>query len=143
MTLSNQVHQDINIQPINNYNFLLILLYITLLGWGQIKHPGDMVSILQQGMLPVVTNKKCYEKNKHLIGVPITDAMICGGDDNSKTSGCHGDSGGPYVCRINGKWELHGVVSHGSGDCDAKKSYTVFARVNHFKDWIQENTATQ
>jgi len=114
--------------------------YIT--GWGQIKHPGDMVSLLQQGMLPVVSNKKCYERNKHSINVPITDAMICGGD-NTRTSGCHGDSGGPYVCKINGRWELHGAVSHGSGSCTAKDAYTVFSRVYHFKDWIQKNIASQ
>merc|ERR1719495_924978 len=27
-------------------------------------------------------------------------------------SGCHGDSGGPFVCKIGGRWESHGAVSH-------------------------------
>lgn len=102
-----------------------------------------MMSLLQQGMLPVVSSKKCNALNEKSLGIKITDAMICGGDVNSKIGSCHGDSGGPYVCKINGKWELHGAVSHGSGDCDSKKAYSVFSRVNHFKEWIQENVATQ
>merc|ERR1712002_1328155 len=50
--------------------------YIT--GWGKTHHPGTMTQFLQQGLLPVVTNEVCYEKNKHRIPIPITDAMICG-----------------------------------------------------------------
>ena len=63
--------------------------------------------------------------------------MICAGyGGSSRLSGCHGDSGGPFVCNIGGKWELHGAVSWGSGTCDSKKSYTVFARVSEFRNWI-------
>ena len=95
-----------------------------------------MTTILQQGRIPVVSKAACYAKNRHEIPIPITDAMICAGR-GWKISGCHGDSGGPFVCRIGGRWELHGAVSHGSGECKASSTYTVFSRVNHFKDWIQ------
>merc|ERR1712226_1127203 len=77
--------------------------YIT--GWGKTHHPGHMTDVLQQGLLPVVSNKACYEKNKHRINIPVTDAMICGGSGGTdRISGCHGDSGGPFVCNIGGKW---------------------------------------
>ena len=67
--------------------------------------------------------------------------MICGGDEGNTTlSGCHGDSGGPFVCEVNGKWELHGAVSWGSGICDSKQAYTVFARITKYLDWIKTNT---
>jgi len=112
--------------------------YIT--GWGKMKHPGNMVRYLQQAEMPVVDNKVCNKKNKASIGIPVTDAMICSGDGGeSRRSGCHGDSGGPFVCNIGGRWELHGAVSHGSSRCASTESYTVFARVNHFKKWILEN----
>jgi len=114
--------------------------YIT--GWGKTHHPGSMVRYLQQGVLPVVSNKVCHEKNKEVIPIPVTDAMVCGGSGGSlRTSGCHGDSGGPFVCEINGVWELHGSVSYGSPRCKSTETYTVFSRTNHFKSWIQETMA--
>jgi len=110
--------------------------YIT--GWGKIRHPGSMHSYLQQAKMTVPSNSVCNAKNYPAIRIKITDRMICGGGPKgSKISGCHGDSGGPFVCKINGKWELHGDVSHGSGSCDSSKTYTVFARTMYFKTWIE------
>lgn len=111
--------------------------YIT--GWGKIRHPGSMHTVLQQAMLPVVTNAVCHAYNFPKIGIRVTDAMICGGDGGkSLKSGCHGDSGGPFVCKVNGVWELHGDVSHGSSRCASRDSYSVFARTYHFVDWIKD-----
>jgi len=112
--------------------------YIT--GWGKTHHPGTMTRFLQQGLLPVVSNEDCYKKNHVRIPIPITDAMICGGSGGTeRTSGCHGDSGGPFVCKVNGVWELHGSVSHGSPVCKSTETYTVFSRTFHFLDWIKKN----
>jgi len=112
--------------------------YIT--GWGKTYHPGMMHPTLQQAKMPIVSNKVCYAKNKKFIPVPITSRMVCSGDGgHSRRSGCHGDSGGPFVCNINGRWELHGAVSHGSPRCKSTETYTVFARVYYFKQWIQTN----
>jgi len=109
-------------------------------GFGKIKHPGRMTRFLQQAILPVVSNKVCYQKNKDIIDIPVTDGMLCGGSGGTNIkSGCHGDSGGPYVCQVNGKWELHGSVSYGSPECKADQTYTVFARTYHFLDWIKNN----
>jgi len=109
--------------------------YIT--GWGKIQHPGHMHTILQQGKLSVVSNKVCNAKNWRSLHIKVTESMICGGDGGkTRLSGCHGDSGGPFVCNINGRWELHGAVSHGPATCDSRLGYSVFARVNHFKGWI-------
>jgi len=64
--------------------------------------------------------------------------MICGGSGGTeRISGCHGDSGGPFVCYYKGKWELHGSVSHGSPVCKSTETYTVFSRTMHFKEWIK------
>jgi len=114
--------------------------YIT--GWGKTHHPGSMVRFLQQGVLPVVSNEVCYQKNHKIIPIPITKAMICGGSGGTvTTSGCHGDSGGPFVCQVDGKWELHGSVSHGSPRCKSTETYTVFSRTHTFLSWIQETLA--
>jgi len=109
--------------------------YIT--GWGKIKHPGNMHHTLQQGRLAIPSKDTCNAKN---FGA-ITKSMMCGGDGGeTKLSGCHGDSGGPLVCNVNGKWELHGAVSWGSGNCDSKQLYTVFSKVLTNMNWILSKT---
>ena len=56
--------------------------------------------------------------------------MVCSGSGGkSRTTGCHGDGGGPFVCLIGGRWELYGTVSYGSNDCQSIKAYTVSASV--------------
>lgn len=101
-----------------------------------------MTQVLQQGLLPIVSRKQCFERNHHLIPIPISPDMICAGSGGSdRISGCHGDSGGPFVCHLNGKWELHGDVSHGSPRCDSRETYNVFCRTNYLKNWIREKMA--
>ena len=71
----------------------------------------------------------------------ITDKMICAGVEGEPLSGCHGDSGGPYVCQSSsGNWFLQGAVSWGSPRCAASERYTVFARVAQFRNWIRQHT---
>jgi len=114
--------------------------YIT--GWGKTHHPGSMTTVLQQGLLPVVSNYRCDAKNYRSLGIHVTEDMVCGGSGGTdRISGCHGDSGGPFVCQFNGKWELHGSVSHGSPRCRSTDSYTVFSRTMHFKEWIKQQMA--
>ena len=92
-----------------------------------------------QALLPVVDLITCNAQNVASTGISITDAMICGGSGDER-GGCQGDSGGPYVCVDGiGRWVLHGAVSWGSRTCNARHTYTVFARIAHFLDWIQEN----
>merc|ERR1711925_6698 len=57
-----------------------------------------------------------------------------------RISGCRGDSGGPYVCNINNRWELHGAVSWGESTCSSSY-YSVFANIYFFKDWIKNTIA--
>jgi len=116
--------------------------YIT--GWGKTRHPGSMTSILQQGALKIVDRRTCESHNRRG-GIPIkvTQAMVCAGSGgSSRTSGCHGDSGGPFVCENGGKWYLTGAVSYGSGTCESSKSYTVFANIAYFSSWIQGNMSS-
>jgi len=107
-------------------------------GFGKIKHPGNMHTHLQKAHMPPVDSKVCHARNFPNIRIPITDAMLCAGEGGvNPISGCHGDSGGPYVCEINGRWELHGAVSHGSPRCSSRETYTVFAKVAYFRQWIE------
>ena len=70
--------------------------------------------------------------------------MLCAGyGPGNPTGGCHGDSGGPFVCQTggNGSWQLHGAVSWGSSECDTNGAYTVFARVTKFSEWLNKTMA--
>lgn len=51
-----------------------------------------------------------------------------------------GDSGGPLNCAgSDGAWEVHGIVSFGSGlSCNYSKKPTVFTRVSGYIDWISK-----
>jgi len=112
--------------------------YIT--GWGKIRHPGYSTNILQQLALTIQEKSKCAAKNNKY--ARITDQMLCAANTDvaANQSGCHGDSGGPFVCQnSNGSWTLHGAVSWGSPRCDIKDAYTVFARVGQFRNWIEQN----
>jgi len=110
-------------------------------GWGKISAKGSMHHVLQQAPMPIVSADKCSALNKNT-GIQITDRMLCAGyGPGNKISGCHGDSGGPLVCmnKQTHQWFLQGAVSWGSGSCDSKEAYTVFARVSHLRRWIDQN----
>lgn len=121
------------------FEFLFFIILWFVLGWGATDVTGRMSIELQQGKQAVITNKACFKFNKvKYPQLSVTSSMLCAGDGGkTKISGCHGDSGGPFVCEVDGKWELHGVVSHGSKTCDSRDSYSVYARVFFFKKWIQ------
>ncbi len=50
-----------------------------------------------------------------------------------------GDSGSGFFCKINGKWTLSGVVSHGADNCDPDIP-TVYTNVASFLPWIARHT---
>ena len=123
-------------------NVMLELPAYFLVGWGQYKvgKSGPPSIKQKQAKLQVVSNEECSNMNTVNMGIPVTDKMVCAGlGPNHVESGCHGDSGGPFVCRANdGVWTLQGSVSWGSGVCKTSQGYTVFARTNQFTDWIAQ-----
>jgi len=106
-------------------------------GWGKIQHPvGLAVNELRHAKLSVISNSICKWDNDKI--APVTSKMVCA-KGNGRQSGCHGDSGGPFVCQgYSGSWTLQGVISWGSTSCDSSDANSVFARVSEFRDWIDE-----
>jgi chymotrypsin-like protease len=71
--------------------------------------------------------------------------MVCAGYATTgiHVSGCQGDSGGPFVCEeSSGRWVLRGAVSWGNPKCVAESTYTVFARVSSYIEWINQKTSS-
>ena len=56
----------------------------------------------------------------------LVDVMICGGKRNEST--CKGDSGGPLIAHVDGRFTLVGVTSWGKGLCNGR---TVYADISH------------
>uniref|UniRef100_A0A3B3ZCQ1 pancreatic elastase II n=1 Tax=Periophthalmus magnuspinnatus TaxID=409849 RepID=A0A3B3ZCQ1_9GOBI len=107
--------------------------YVT--GWGRLTTSGPGAIILQQALLPVVSYEICSQEDWW--SFLLTRDMVCAGGDGIKSS-CMGDSGGPLNCQSSdGSWEVHGVVSFGSGQgCNVVKKPSVFTRVSAYNDWI-------
>ncbi|ESN95800.1 hypothetical protein HELRODRAFT_185960 [Helobdella robusta] len=109
-------------------------------GWGLLK-PGSLegADALRYTTLNTTTNELCTKMHSGYIGnkPAVTVDMICATDNmnDTKTSTCQMDSGGPLVKKEkDGIFRLVGVVSWSLG-C-AQKYPGVYARVTHFENWI-------
>ena len=60
--------------------------------------------------------------------------MICVGGEGTST--CNGDSGGPLSCLEGGKWVVRGATSWGTSLTCPGYTYSVFARVSSYVNWI-------
>ncbi|XP_056130470.1 chymotrypsin-like elastase family member 2A [Lampris incognitus] len=113
--------------------------YVT--GWGRLSTSGPMSVILQQALLPVVDHDTCSQEDWW--SLLATDKMVCAGGDGIK-AGCNGDSGGPLNCQNpDGSWDVHGVVSFGSGQsCNVLQKPTVLTQVSSYIGWINRMVTT-
>lgn len=114
-----------------------------LAGWGKQDAKGNYSDILQQAPLHVVSNPVCKRVMSFVNSyIEVNDKIICAG--GNQKSGCHGDSGSPFVCRnhvdeFNWRFYLQGVVKGGSPTCQLQNSYTMFTRVSKYVDWIESH----
>ncbi|MBZ4419774.1 DUF1986 domain-containing protein [Myxococcus sp. RHSTA-1-4] len=108
-------------------------------GWGNTSPGSGASDLLMETLLPVQDTATCNSAGT--LPATVRDSMVCAGYLNGTSGGCHGDSGGPLVVesgRFSGGWEQIGIVSWGvGGSCS---SYTVFARVSRFVQWIRGYT---
>ncbi|XP_061213368.1 chymotrypsin-C-like [Neopsephotus bourkii] len=112
--------------------------YVT--GWGRLWTNGPLADVLQQALLPVVDYETCSQWSWW--GIHVLPSMICAGGDGVISS-CNGDSGGPLNCPFEGRWEVAGIVSFGSGlGCNTLRKPTVFTRVSAYIDWIHETMSS-
>ncbi|KAJ7391090.1 Chymotrypsinogen B [Desmophyllum pertusum] len=102
-------------------------------GWGRINGQTNQAAYeLQQTSLPIVDQNTCHQKNGYYVH---ENSMVCAGASGS--SACNGDSGGPLVCEENGKWVLRGVTSWGTSKACPVTTYSVYARVGSYVDWVK------
>ncbi|XP_064102990.1 trypsin-like [Macrobrachium nipponense] len=108
-------------------------------GWGRLSFGGIQPSELREVTMSTMSNVIC---NMLYFGL-VTDNMICAGHLFGLKSPCQGDSGGPLVTDGGSDTPYMvqiGIVSWGT-ICGLPGQPAVFARVNNYLDWIEENTA--
>ncbi|MCP2258926.1 Trypsin [Streptoalloteichus tenebrarius] len=66
---------------------------------------------------------------------------ICTNNPNRNSGACYGDSGGPQIKSVNGRWELVGATSRAGGatsTCAVDPS--IYTDVTAYRSWIQQYT---
>jgi len=114
-------------------------------GWGK-TDPGlgnrFGTRILQKVDVPIISNAVCeawhHEKG---IDITISPEMMCAGYETGKKDACVGDSGGPLMVVMQGRWTVVGLVSAGFG-CAQSKQPGIYHRVPQTVDWLRENIAS-
>uniref|UniRef100_A0A8V0XNY2 Transmembrane serine protease 15 n=1 Tax=Gallus gallus TaxID=9031 RepID=A0A8V0XNY2_CHICK len=137
MHLQYEVQYTDYIQPIclpeKNQQFLPGI-NCSIAGWGAIRYEGPTSNILQEAVVPLISNEKCQE---WLPEYSISKNMICAGYDMGGVDSCQGDSGGPLMSEDGNQWVLVGVTSFGY-ECALAQRPGVYVRVAMFVDWIQK-----
>jgi V8-like Glu-specific endopeptidase len=95
--------------------------------------------LLQKVDVPIISNDLC-EKWHHEKGIEITISpeMMCAGYEEGKKDACVGDSGGPLMVVVQGRWTVAGLVSAGFG-CAQGKQPGIYHRVPHTVEWLRES----
>lgn len=106
----------------------------TVSGWGLLneKHKEGSAT-LQHVSVPIADNVQCKKAYSRLVEMN-TDVQFCAGNNRGQDA-CAGDSGGPFVRKINGKYVLAGVVSFGKG-CARQQYPGVYTKVHSYLPWI-------
>lgn len=106
----------------------------TITGWGAIYEDGPDSDILQEIVIPIVSNAEA----DIAVGGGVTDNMIAAGVLEGGLDSCQGDSGGPMMVSDGQGGLLHaGVVSWGVG-CAQPNSPGLYTRTANFKSWIDD-----
>merc|ERR1712013_68450 len=115
-------------------------------GWGKNEFDGSFQFIQHKVDIPLVDSTTCNRKLKAALnnqrrGVgdrfTLSPSEICAGAEIGKDA-CTGDGGPPLVCQAkSGRWTVMGLVTWGVG-C-ASDVPGVYARVSHFRNWINAN----
>ncbi|XP_022166043.1 trypsin-3-like [Myzus persicae] len=108
-----------------------------VIGWGKVQSQDPYGSqILREARVPIVSRRTCRSAYWRY---QITDNMFCAGYRDGRSDTCSGDSGGPLLCKMRGRWTVVGVTSFGYG-CGRRGKYGIYANVANHVSWISSVT---
>ncbi|CAN7981130.1 serine protease 30 [Ixodes scapularis] len=95
--------------------------------------------VLQKVEVPIITRSEC-EHWHHIRGIRIRihQEMMCAGYKEGRRDACVGDSGGPMMLNLHGRWTLVGITSAGFG-CAQSFQPGIYHQVSMSVDWILAN----
>lgn len=70
------------------------------------------------------------------ITVELGEDMLCAGHADGSQDACLGDSGGPLIVKLGGRWTLAGITSAGFG-CGEPHQPGIYHNVAITADWIR------
>ncbi|XP_030066218.1 complement C2 isoform X2 [Microcaecilia unicolor] len=108
-------------------------IYGFISGWGKRSHLGyRSPNELYYAEIAIQNRVACSDATGNL---NFTENMFCAiGDDGADA--CHGDSGGPFVVKMNRRWIQVGIISFGNGTRCGKNSLGFYTSVPKMMGWI-------
>uniref|UniRef100_T1JFB1 Peptidase S1 domain-containing protein n=1 Tax=Strigamia maritima TaxID=126957 RepID=T1JFB1_STRMM len=136
LKLSSPAHYDNYVIPAcipHHTTSLPVDRMCVILGWGKERH-GDQFgsNLLHEAQVPIVERDECLDVYEEYF---ISHNMFCAGYKRGKVDSCAGDSGGPLLCNVDGKWNVMGITSFGEG-CGRKDKYGIYTKVPNFTHWL-------
>lgn len=71
------------------------------------------------------------------IFVELHEEMLCAGYADGHQDACLGDSGGPLIMLVNGRWTLIGIISAGFG-CGESYQPGIYHSISSTVKWIED-----
>lgn len=105
---------------------------VMVLGRGRVQETGPLSEGLHSAIIEVLSNETCT----YAYGIHFNSEYVCAGTSTGVPDTCHGDSGGPLLYQIEGRWHQMGIVSFGNG-CGKPKFPGVYSKVNSFYGWAK------
>lgn len=103
-----------------------------IIGWGQTCAPRGC------GSAPVVANEldTSILADSRCSGI-YSSTEICTNNTNGNSGACYGDSGGPQVRQINGRWNLIGATSRaGNNNSTCATGPSIYGDLPAIRTWI-------
>jgi secreted trypsin-like serine protease len=105
-----------------------------IIGWGQtcpIRSGCGAPVNLQELDTSIVADSRCSGIN--------AASEICTNNTDGNKGACYGDSGGPQVKSVNGRWELIGATSRSGGGATCATAPSIYVDVAYYRSWVSTN----
>jgi len=105
-----------------------------IIGWGQtcpVRGACGAPVTLQELNTSIVADSRCS-------GISAA-SEICTNNTDGNKGACYGDSGGPQVKSVGGRWELIGATSRSGGGANCAQAPSIYVDVAYYRSWVSSN----
>ncbi|XP_059167104.1 testisin-like [Physella acuta] len=121
----------------------------TASGWGSLEQAEDSPgsNVPHSVILTIMTQENCnITVSNFEPSFSIQPPLVCAIGEDQDGNGiiqdvCWGDSGGPLMCEVSGRWYQVGIVASGNV-CGTPGYPGLYSRVTFYKYWIKHTMAS-